>query len=205
MTPVLDAQQLRCERDDRLLFEHLTLSMLPGDIVHLTGPNGSGKTTLLRALVGLGQAVEGRIQWFGGQARSSEKIWYIGHRPGVTLLQSPLENLRYGLALRGLEQDEQALFQALEQVGLGGYEDLPSRQLSAGQQRRVALAQLFLETPSIEAWVLDEPLTALDDRAVELLKTRIQQYAAAGGCVLMTSHHGMTGNSLRTLSLGGSQ
>ncbi|MFG1496674.1 cytochrome c biogenesis heme-transporting ATPase CcmA [Saccharospirillum sp. HFRX-1] len=205
MTPVLSAQGLRCERDDRLLFDQLELSLMPGDILHLTGPNGSGKTTLLRALVGLGQAVEGQIQWFGGQFRSNEKIWYIGHRPGVTLLQSPLENLRYGLALRGLERNEQELFQALEQVGLRGYEDLPSRQLSAGQQRRVALARLFLDTPSIAAWVLDEPLTALDDRAVELLKTRIQQFAASGGSVLMTSHHGMSGDAVRTLALGGTE
>jgi len=203
MTPVLSAQGLRCERDDRLLFEQLDLSLMPGDILHLTGPNGSGKTTLLRALVGLGQAVEGQIQWFGGHSRSSEKIWYIGHRPGVTLLQSPLENLRYGLALRGLERSEHDLYQALEQVGLRGYEDIPSGQLSAGQQRRVALARLFLDTPSISVWVLDEPLTALDDGAIEGLKTRIHQFAASGGSVLMTSHHGMSGDAVRTLSLGG--
>ncbi|PTY37297.1 heme ABC exporter, ATP-binding protein CcmA [Saccharospirillum sp. MSK14-1] len=205
MTPVLSAQSLRCERDERLLFDRLDLSLMPGDILHLTGPNGSGKTTLLRALVGLGQAVEGHIQWFDGQVQSNEKIWYIGHRPGVTLLQSPLENLRYALALRGLERNESSLFEALEHVGLRGYEDVPSRQLSAGQQRRVALARLFLDTPSISVWVLDEPLTALDDKAVELLKARIQAFAAAGGSVLMTSHHGMSGDAVRTLALGGAE
>lgn len=205
MTPVLSAQALRCERDDRLLFERLELQLMPGDILHLTGPNGSGKTTLLRALVGLGQAVEGQIQWFDGSDKANEKIWYIGHRPGVTLLQSPLENLRYGLALRGLEPDEAALWQALSKVGLAGFEDIPNRQLSAGQQRRVALAGLFIEQPSIAVWVLDEPLTALDDSAVDLLKARIQAFAASGGSVLMTSHHGMSGDAVRTLALGGSR
>ncbi len=202
MTPVLTAQALRCERDDRLLFEQLSFDLMPGDILHLTGPNGSGKTTLLRSLVGLGQSVEGQIRWFDGRQKANEKIWYIGHRPGVTLLQSPLENLRYGLALRGLEPNETDLWRALESVGLRGYEELPSRQLSAGQQRRVALATLFLNTPTIAAWVLDEPLTALDDAAVGLLKHRIQQFAAEGGAVLMTSHHGMDGDGVRTLVLG---
>lgn len=202
ITPVLKAESLRCERDDRLLFEQLSITLVPGEILHLTGPNGSGKTTLLRSLVGLGQAVEGRIDWFGGVEKANEKIWYIGHRPGVTLLQSPLENLRYGLVLRGLERPEADLWQALYSVGLGGYEEVPSRQLSAGQQRRVALARLFLDTPEISVWVLDEPLTALDDSAVALLKQRLHSFAEAGGSVLMTSHHGMTGHAVRTLSLG---
>lgn len=202
MTPVLTAQALRCERDDRLLFDQLSFDLMPGDILHLAGPNGSGKTTLLRALVGLGHSVEGVIRWFDDPAKSNEKIWYIGHRPGVTLLQSPLENLRYGLALRGLEPNEDDLWQALERVGLRGYEDVPSRQLSAGQQRRVALARLFLDTPSVTVWVLDEPLTALDDAAVGLLKNRIQTFASTGGAVLMTSHHGLAGEGVRTLMLG---
>lgn len=203
MTPILTAEDLRCERDDRLLFDRLSLSLSPGEILHLRGPNGSGKTTLLRHLVGLGGVVEGAVRWFGEAGPPNEKIWYIAHRPGVTLLQSPLENLRYALALHGRALPEEALWEALQKVGLNGYEDLLCHQLSAGQQRRVALARLFLDSPGIAAWVLDEPLTALDDQAVALVTDRIHGFAAAGGAVILTSHHGIQGEAVRSLRLGG--
>lgn len=206
MSVVLAVDNLYCERDDRLLFEGLSFQLAPGEILHVQGPNGSGKTTLLRRLVGLSWVVSGQVRWFPDAADSAalpnEKIWYIAHRPAVTLLQSPLENLRYGLTLHGAAVEEQQLWQALSRVGLQGYEDLPSHHLSAGQQRRVALARLFLPLPRVRAWILDEPLTALDVQAVTLLKSRIQAFAAAGGSVVMTSHHGIEGDSVRGIELG---
>lgn len=207
MSVVLTADRLYCERDERVLFQALSFQLNRGDILHLKGPNGAGKTTLLRRLVGLGHVVEGSVEWFPGAekagAEPNEKIWYIAHRPAVTLLQSPLENLRYGLALHGHQVPGEQLWQALVQVGLKGFEDVPSHQLSAGQQRRVALARLFLTVPGVEAWVLDEPLTALDVQAVDLLKARIQEFAAGGGSVIMTSHHGIEGSQVRSLVLNG--
>lgn len=206
MSVVLTADRLYCDRDERVLFESLSFDLNRGEILHLKGPNGAGKTTLLRRLVGLSQVVEGGVHWFpedaGTSSEPNEKIWYIAHRPAVTLLQSPLENLRYGLALHGHEVPEDTLWQALETVGLRGYEDIPSHQLSAGQQRRVALARLFVPVPTVRAWVLDEPLTALDVQAVDLLKARIRAFAEEGGCVIMTSHHGIEGDQVRSLTLG---
>ncbi|MHA7878507.1 MAG: cytochrome c biogenesis heme-transporting ATPase CcmA [Saccharospirillum sp.] len=206
MAAVLTTEQLSCERDHRLLFRGLSFEVAPGDIVHIKGPNGAGKTTLLRALVGLTTVVEGRIHWFPEQLaegeQPSEKIWYIAHRPAVTLLQSPLENVRYSLTLHGLELPEEALWQALKAVGLLGYEDVPSHQLSAGQQRRVGLARLFLPVErNVGVWVLDEPLTALDIEAVEHLKRRILGFARGGGSVIMTSHHGIDSGAVRSLDL----
>ena len=206
MSVVLTADRLYCERDERVLFEALSFRLDQGDILHLKGPNGSGKTTLLRRLVGLSHVVEGEVRWFPEDTETSvepnEKIWYIAHRPAVTLLQSPLENVRYGLALHGHQVPSEQLWQALAQVGLRGFEDIPSHQLSAGQQRRVALARLFVPVPAVKAWVLDEPLTALDVQAVDLLKDRIRAFASDGGCVIMTSHHGIEGDQVRGLTLG---
>ncbi|MEX2321284.1 MAG: heme ABC transporter ATP-binding protein CcmA, partial [Saccharospirillum sp.] len=84
-----------------------------------------------------------------------------------------------------------------------GFEDVPSHQLSAGQQRRVALARLYLplEPEQVRAWVLDEPLTALDVNAVDRLKARILAFAQSGGAVIMTSHHGLDSATVRTLEL----
>lgn len=209
MARVLSAVGLDCERDDRHLFRDLSFDVASGEILHLTGPNGSGKTTLLRRLVGISSVVDGAVTWFPDAlertAEPCEKIWYIAHRPAVTLLQSPLENMAYALALHGIQTDEKVVWQALESVGLRGFEDVPSHQLSAGQQRRVALARLYLplEPDRVRAWVLDEPLTALDVEAVDRLKSRILDYSRAGGSVIMTSHHGLDSKTVRTLELGG--
>lgn len=78
---------------------------------------------------------------------------------------------------------------------------MPCQQLSAGQQRRVALARLLI-TPT-PLWILDEPFTALDKQGVEWLEGLLAQHVAAGGSVLITSHHALSDiASLKRVELG---
>jgi heme exporter protein A len=129
-------------------------------------------------------------------------LLYLGHAPGVKAALTPLENLAWYQALAGHSRDEEARFAALDEVGLGGFEDLPAGQLSAGQQRRVALARLLL-TPR-PLWVLDEPFTAIDRDGVAALEQRLVAHARRGGCVLVTTHHELTPCAeLRRIRLGG--
>ncbi len=114
-------------------------------------------------------------------------LLYLGHAPGIKAALTPLENLAWYQALAGEAGDERARLVALEGVGLAGFEDVPTGQLSAGQQRRVALARLDL-TPR-PLWVLDEPFTAIDRDGVAALEARLVAHARAGGCVLVTTHH----------------
>ena len=207
MGPLLSAKQLFCERDDRVLFENLAFTVNEGDILHIKGPNGSGKTTLLRRLVGLSAVVEGQLVWRSELSQhngrlSADLCWYLAHRPAVTMLQTPLENLAFSLALHNVVPEQSVLWQALDTVGLRGYEDVPASSLSAGQQRRVALAKLYVDVPSIQLWVLDEPFTALDVSAVSQLEARIEQFAESGGTVIMTSHHGLSHTAVKILDLG---
>lgn len=207
MGPLLSAKQLFCERDDRVLFENLAFTVNEGDILHIKGPNGSGKTTLLRRLIGLSAVVEGQLNWQSELSQhngrlSADLCWYLAHRPAVTMLQTPLENLAFSLALHNVIPEQSVLWQALETVGLRGYEDVPASSLSAGQQRRVALAKLYVDVPSIQLWVLDEPFTALDVSAVSQLEARIEQFAESGGTVIMTSHHGLSHTAVKILDLG---
>lgn len=209
MSTLLEATNLNCERDDRPLFEQLSFAVNTGEILHVKGPNGAGKTTLLRRLIGLSWVVDGDLTWFApvaeedSQRLAVEKVWYLAHRPAVTLLQTPLENVSFNLALHNCIVDEDQLYEALETVGLRGYEDVPAHSLSAGQQRRVALAKLYISVPNIKLWILDEPFTALDINAVAQLEQRIEAFAESGGTVIMTSHHGLKHTAVRTLELGG--
>ena len=191
----LQARSLACERDDRWLFRNLNLDIGAGEIVRVEGPNGSGKTTLLKILSGQLADYEGELFWDERPMREMRdafltNLLYLGHAPGVKAALTPLENLAWYQALAGRTRDEAARYQALEEVGLLGFEDVPAGQLSAGQQRRVALARLVLVPRPL--WVLDEPFTAIDRDGVAALEQRLVAHARRGGCVLVTTHHELT-------------
>ncbi|MEJ2043215.1 MAG: cytochrome c biogenesis heme-transporting ATPase CcmA [Reinekea sp.] len=210
MAGLLTASNLFCERDERILFRDFSFIVQPGEILHIKGPNGAGKTTLIRRLVGLSWIVEGELHWSTQVSENHRQLdghrfWYMAHRPAVTLVQTPLENLKFAAALHNINCTEDTLWQALDTVGLRGYEDVPAGSLSAGQQRRVSLARLYLDIADIQLWILDEPFTALDVHAVAQLESRIEQFAESGGTVLMTSHHGLSHTAVRELVIGGAQ
>ncbi len=146
--PLLEAVALSCERDWRMLFEQLHFALQPGDMLQISGPNGSGKTSLLRLIAGLRQPTSGDIL-LQGQALNEQRselarnLLWIGHAAGIKGLLSAEENLAWLCALHRPASRE-AIWQALEAVGLRGFEDVPCHTLSAGQQRRVALARLYL-------------------------------------------------------------
>ncbi|MDO6440785.1 cytochrome c biogenesis heme-transporting ATPase CcmA [Marinobacter sp. 2_MG-2023] len=202
--PLLQAVNLQCERDKRILFRELSFSILPGTLTRVEGPNGSGKTTLLRILAGLNDAWTGELKWCGAPLASQREAFlrnmlYLGHRPGIKPLLTPLENLRALMAGRNPLSDA-ALRQALQGTGLGGYEDVPCRNLSAGQQRRVALARLLVADEPL--WLLDEVFTAIDAEGVKALESLLQQRADEGGAVLVTTHHDLTLPGMKRLTLG---
>jgi len=187
---LLDIRSLSCEREGRRLFSDLNLSVAAGECVELTGPNGSGKSTLLRCVSGL-------FPDFGGEI-SSSGLAYLGHRPGVALTLSPLENLRWYKNLSGRTSNLPAV---LERVGLAGYDDVLCQQLSAGQQRRVALARLMIGVGRL--WLLDEPFTALDADGQDLVRSIIVEHLADGGAVVCATHQPLSIAGSVSLKLGG--
>lgn len=188
----LQTENLMCERDGRLLFEQLNFSVQNGDMLQVVGPNGSGKTSLLRLLAGLRGATEGQILLQGKPLNKckhelANHILWIGHSTGIKGLLSAEENLAWLCALHQVEVSLEQIWQALAKVGLVGFEDVPCYTLSAGQQRRVSLARLYLPAPPL--WILDEPFTALDKQAVEQLELHLCQHCEQGGLVIFTTHH----------------
>ncbi|MDI9245878.1 cytochrome c biogenesis heme-transporting ATPase CcmA [Marinobacter sp. CHS3-4] len=202
--PLLQAVNLHCERDDRTLFRDLSFSILPGTLIRVEGPNGSGKTTLLRVLAGLNDNVEGDVLWRGQHRRHQREAFlqntlYIGHRPGIKAMLTPLENLQALTAGRG-QLSDQVLIQALKGTGLAGFEGVPCRRLSAGQQRRVALARLLVSDEPL--WILDEIFTAIDAQGVEALERLLMTRVAEGGSVIVTTHHDLQVPNMQRIQLG---
>ena len=205
--PTLQIDALSCMRGDRVLFDDLSFTLGEGELLHLKGRNGSGKTTLLRALAGLLLPVSGEIRWQGANIRSlreeyARHLLYLGHLNGIKGDLTAVENLRIGSILDGFTLDEDRAWEVLGEIGLRGHEDLPSKHLSQGQKRRVALARLLVNQARI--WILDEPFTALDVAAVELLQTVIHRHVGNGGMAIVTTHQevAMIGEHTRTIELG---
>ena len=188
MTALLRGRGLAVVRGDRSLFAALDFALGPGELLRVEGPNGSGKTSLLRAVAGLIQPDDGELLWRGEpvrrqrQAYHAELAW-MGHRPGFKGDLTPLENLRFETGLRGSRGDTGAV---LERLGLDRLCRLPFRLLSAGQQRRFALARMVLSGATL--WLLDEPFTNLDAQGREQVQELVGEHLAAGGLALAASH-----------------
>ena len=202
----LETVDLACERDWRLLFERLNVRVQPGDMLQVSGPNGSGKTSLLRLLSGLMHPSAGDVLIKGESIQPqrgelARNLLWLGHAAGIKGLLTAEENLSWLAALHHGASREQ-IWQALADVGLKGFEDVPCHTLSAGQQRRVALARLYLEAPAL--WILDEPFTALDKQAVTQLERHLAQHCEQGGMVIFTTHHHLQDRpaTFRELDLG---
>lgn len=188
---MLEVKSLTCERGDRRLFNDLSFALNAGDLLYVEGANGSGKTTLLRALCGLFLPQAGEILWNGENTTSlDEDYWrdviYLGHLNGIKDDLSGFESLKLAAVLDGDAVTDADIVAALERLGLANYIDLPTRLLSQGQKRRVVLARLLMSKATM--WILDEPFTALDAAAIDILKQVVSQHIQAGGMVVLTTH-----------------
>ncbi len=204
---MLEVRNLACMRGDRRLFADLDFALEPGELLYVHGHNGSGKTTLLRTLCGLIRPEAGEVLWQGEDIRGlredfTREVLYLGHKNGIKGDLNGLENLQVASVLDGFPISEQQAWDALERIGLDGHEDLETKLLSQGQQRRVALARLLVNRARL--WVLDEPFTALDKDAVALLQTVIRGHLGGGGMVVLTTHQevALTDGEARRLKLG---
>lgn len=185
----LAANSLCLFRGDRCLFKALSFAVQAGELLVVDGPNGSGKTSLLRAMAGLLDFESGEVSWNGipvrraYQAFRSDVAW-LSHRVGFKGDLTIAENLAFESGLRATRNDRYD--EVLAQLALTDLVDLPFRALSAGQQRRVALARTLLSTATL--WMMDEPFTNLDKGGQALVVDLIRSHLLAGGLCIVASH-----------------
>ncbi len=187
---MLQTRNLKCVRDDRLLFDGLDLDLDHGRILLVEGRNGSGKTSLLRILTGLSLPESGEVLWQGrpiaeAGAEFYEQVAYVGHHDGLKRDLTALENLRLAQAMgkpSGLDLDA-----VLEKVNLFRFGDNFVSTLSAGQKRRLALARLLVTEARV--WIMDEPFTSLDKASMALFQGFFEAHLEQGGVIVLTSHH----------------
>jgi heme exporter protein A len=177
----LKVNNITCFAHPRRLLQHLSFEMTAGDSLALVAANWVGNSTLLRTLAGLKTLEIGEIIWTGqGKA-------YLGHQHGILPVLTPLENIHQVQLHSGHNPDLKLAEYYLDKVGL------PKKAwrrfcqtLSAGQRRRVALAQILAKQAGL--WLLDEPCAALDQGGQDLFSVLLAEHLQEGGLAIVTGH-----------------
>ena len=173
------------ERGGNSLFTDLSFKISSNEVVWIQGANGIGKTTLLRLAAGLSQPETGAVFWQKGEHRvlPNAICAFQGHRNALKANLSVSEDLRFWAEIYDHESD---IIGILKSVGLSERANVPCRNLSAGQARRLAIARLLVSGKPL--WIMDEPAAAMDIEGQALILDVVNKHIAKGGAALIASH-----------------
>jgi heme exporter protein A len=189
----LSVEKVHVWRGERHVLKGLSIAVRARELLHISGPNGTGKTTLLRVASGLLRPEQGSVSWLGQQIRQSPvqyqaQMAYSSHEPALKGDLTALENLRFAVGLKRRVTIPELRI-VLDRTGVGPVADLPTRVLSAGQRRRVALARVLAMNATL--WLLDEPYSNLDAAGSELMSELLQAHVQGGGVAAVVAHHSL--------------
>jgi heme exporter protein A len=197
----LKVKNLNCMRGNNLVFSDISLNILPGRVLLLSGENGSGKSSFLRIVAGLLVPTSGTIFWKGKDISLDleshhRRGVFIGHANPIKPIMTVRENLEFWTNLNNLKVDINI---ALKKFDLNKQADLPAHYLSAGQCRRLVLARLAINNQLIERppiWMLDEPAAGVDPQATHTLAVLVIEHLKNLGIAIIASHGGELDNAL---------
>lgn len=189
-------------RNEKLILDHIQFSLSAGEALCIQGPNGVGKSTLLKILAGFTKPDAGSILWntrnIFKQRENYEaylqNITWLGHSNALKPMMTVRENLE--LYARFYKTD---LKNGLKQFNLSHLTDVPVRLLSAGQQRRTALARILLKPATI--WLLDEPTVGLDHENTANLVEILTAFQKNKGMILISTHTDLPLTNTQILNL----
>ena len=188
------------------MFESISATMAPGQLLTVKGPNGAGKSTFLLCLARLLRPLAGEISWDGDgpDRRPEDDLLFIGHLAPVKQHLTLLENLRFwSQMLHPSDPHDDRVGTALQSAGLGPIADFRAANLSAGQTRRLSLARLLLSERPL--WLLDEPTSELDASGVKWIGGLMSRHLANDGVIVVATHldiPGLETHNQQILDLG---
>ncbi|MEJ2447094.1 MAG: phosphate ABC transporter ATP-binding protein [Anaerolineales bacterium] len=179
---------------DKKVLDVRSLEVLKGERLCIVGPSGAGKSTLLRLMNFLEPPDGGEIQFHQTRFSPADQIPLEVRRQVTTVFQRPillnrsvLENVNYGLRLRGNLDGKERIQKSLQQVGLTDIAQQKANTLSGGEAQRVSLARAMVLQP--EVLLLDEPTANLDPYNVMLIEDIIQNLNRQGVTIVLVTHN----------------
>ena len=202
----LAVSKLAARRGEDRLFSGVNFALAGGEALVLTGRNGTGKSTLIRVVAGLLPADEGHVKVIAGETpipRAAEAMHYLGHRNAMKREMTVEENLVFWKGFMGDFEGGRGLSpeDAADRLGLAAILHLPFGYLSAGQQRRMAMAKLLVAWRPV--WLLDEPTAALDRQSDQLFAGIMKDHLAGGGIIVAATHQELGLEDAKRLEMTG--
>jgi ABC-2 type transport system ATP-binding protein len=189
--PVLTVEGLRRTYGESVAVDGLSFRVNPGEILGLVGPNGAGKTTTLRSIAGILPIQEGRITVAGLDIdieghRARQHLAWVPDDPQPFDSLTVEEHLELVAGLYGTTDWKRRREDLLESFSLKDKRRALGGELSRGMRQKLALASAWLSEPKLV--LLDEPLSGLDPRGIRTARQAIQDIAASGVAVILSSH-----------------
>jgi len=189
-TTLADLDRIAVRVGGTFILHEASMQIAAGEVLGVFGANGAGKTTLLRFLATLIVPANGRARVLGADLGTParydvrSRIGYVGHVPGLYPEMTLAENLSFVAAAQGIDESE--VRKCLSAVGLGAAADRRVDVCSHGMQRRAEFARILMTQPDL--LLLDEPHSALDADAVDLVDALVKQTVERGGAAVLVSH-----------------
>ena len=188
---MLIVKDLSIERLDKKIFENINLSLSPGNITILKGKNGSGKTTLLKAILNLLEPSFGSIYWKGKLLKKNlydfyNHVTYIGDTTSSLRKLTIKDNINIWKKFFISNINDDQIETALKTLKLYNYLNKKVGTLSFGETKKLEFLRLIMENKKV--WILDEPLSNLDEDSIELMKQTFEDHCSKEGSIIFSSH-----------------
>ena len=184
-------KDLTIERSNKNIFENVNLSLGSGKIILLKGKNGSGKTTLLKALLNLIEPSSGAIYWKGKLLKKNlynffNHVTYIADRTSSLSKLSVQENIKIWKKIFFSNISNYQVENILKTLKLDIYLDQKVYSLSFGETKKLEFLRLIIENKKI--WILDEPLSNLDNESIDVIAQTFEDHRSKEGSIIFSSH-----------------
>ena len=184
-------KDLCIERSDKKIFENINLSLGSGKIILLKGKNGSGKTTLLKAILNLIEPSSGAIYWKGKLLKKHlydffNHVTFIADKTSSLSKLSVHENINIWKKIFSSKISNSQIENILQTLKLDTFVNQKVNSLSFGETKKLELLRLIIENKKI--WILDEPLSNLDDETIDVIGQTFEDHRSKEGSIIYSSH-----------------